>query len=56
MNSNIWNHLTECKRMLNKILSVGSSVALFYGVSTLFGLFNAELIHLNKSFKQFSLV
>ena len=28
----------------------------FYDVSTLFGSFNAELSHFDKSFKQFSLV
>ena len=31
-------------------------VVLFYGVSTLFGSFNAELSYFDKSFKQFSLV
>ena len=31
-------------------------VVLFYGISTLFGSFNAELSHFDKSFKQFSTV
>ena len=31
-------------------------IILFYGVSTLHGSFNAELIHYDKSFKQFSFV
>ena len=30
-------------------------IVLFYGVSTLFGLFNTESNHFDKSFKQFSL-
>ena len=35
---------------------VGSFVRSFYGVSTLFGSFNAESSHFDKRLKQFSLV
>ena len=34
----------------------GSLVVLFYNLSTLFRLFNAELSHFDKRFQQFSLV
>ena len=38
------------------VMLFGWLVVLFYGVSTLFGSFNAELSHFDKSFKQFNLV
>ena len=38
------------------MLMISFSVALFYGVSNLFGSFNAELSHFEKVFKQPSLV
>ena len=34
----------------------GWLLVLFYGISSLFGSFNTELSHFDKSFKQFSLV
>ena len=37
------------------IVKIDWLVVLFYGISTLFGLFNAELSHFDKSFKQISL-
>ena len=38
------------------IVLIGCLVVLFYGVSTLFRSFKAELIPFDKSFKQFSFV
>ena len=35
---------------------VGWLVVSFYGISTLFGSFNAKLSHSDKTFKQFSLI
>ena len=37
-------------------MRIGRLVVMFYGISTLFGSFNAELSLFDKSFKQFSLV
>ena len=40
----------------NHLCALSYMVVLFYGASTLFGSFNAELSNFDKSFKQFSLV
>ena len=47
----IWFYIRVMRNSYN-----GWLVVLFYGVSTLFGLFNTKLSHFDKSFKQFSLV
>ena len=51
------NHYTICpSTFLLHMSVVGWLVVWFYGVSTIFGSFNAKLNHFDKSFKKFGLV